>query len=76
MGYRWKRTRYAPAREPDPEEEREARGELKALKGGRVAVRAVWREEYEEGAGTGRRTGFRAGTGRAAPGAWSLRGSV
>ncbi len=34
MGYRWKRTRYAPAREPDPEEEREARGELEALKKG------------------------------------------
>ncbi len=35
MGYRWKRTRYAPAREPDPEEESEAREELEALKGGR-----------------------------------------
>src|SRR5215212_5174601 len=32
---------------------------------GRVAVRAVWREEYEDGARTGRRSGFRAGTGRA-----------
>ncbi len=35
MGYRWKRTRYAPAREPDPEEESEAREELETLKGGR-----------------------------------------
>lgn len=34
MGYRWKRTRYAPAKEPDPEEEREAREELEKLKKG------------------------------------------
>jgi transposase len=34
MGYRWKRTRYAPAKEPDPEEEREAREELEELKKG------------------------------------------
>ncbi|MBA2691014.1 MAG: hypothetical protein H0U65_00785 [Rubrobacter sp.] len=34
MGYSWKRTRYAPAREPDPEEEMEARKELEGLKKG------------------------------------------
>lgn len=34
MGYRWKRTRYAPSREPDPEEERVAREELAELKRG------------------------------------------
>ncbi len=34
MGYRWKRTRYAPSGEPDPEEERRARGELEELKRG------------------------------------------
>jgi transposase len=34
MGYSWKRTRYAPAKEPDPEEEREAREELEELKKG------------------------------------------
>ncbi len=34
MGYRWKRTRYVPSKPPDPEEEREAREELEALKGG------------------------------------------
>lgn len=34
MGYSWKRTRYVPSREPDPEEEREATEELEALKGG------------------------------------------
>lgn len=34
MGYRWKRTRYVPSREPDPEEEREAREELAELKRG------------------------------------------
>jgi transposase len=34
MGYRWKRTRYVPSRPPDPEEEREARGELEDLKRG------------------------------------------
>lgn len=36
MGHRWKRTRYAPSSEaaPDPEEEREARKELEALKKG------------------------------------------
>jgi len=35
IGYRWKRTRYVPSREPDPEEKREAREEMEALKGGR-----------------------------------------
>ncbi len=34
MGYSWKRTRYAPAKEPDAEEEREAREELEELKKG------------------------------------------
>lgn len=34
MGYRWKRTRYAPAKDPDPEKEREAREELEELKRG------------------------------------------
>jgi transposase len=34
MGYAWKRTRYGPAKEPDPEEEREAREELERLKKG------------------------------------------
>ncbi len=34
MGYRWKRTRYVPSDEPDPEEEQRARGELEALKRG------------------------------------------
>jgi transposase len=34
MGYSWKRTRYVPSKAPDPEEEREAREELEALKKG------------------------------------------
>ncbi len=34
MGYSWKRTRYVPAKDPDPEEEREAREELEVLKKG------------------------------------------
>ncbi len=34
MGYSWKRTRYVPSKEPDPEEEKEAREELEALKKG------------------------------------------
>lgn len=34
MGYSWKRTRYAPAKDPDLEEEREAREELEELKKG------------------------------------------
>lgn len=40
MGYSWKRTRYAPPKEPDPEEEREAREDLEALKKG--LARAGW----------------------------------
>ena len=34
MGYRWKRTRYVPSKEPDPEEEQRAREELEELKRG------------------------------------------
>ena len=34
IGYRWKRTRYVPSKEPDPEEEREARSDLEELKRG------------------------------------------
>ncbi len=34
MGYCWKRTRYVPNKPPDPEEEREARDDLEALKRG------------------------------------------
>ncbi len=34
MGYSWKRTRYMPSKPADPEEEREAREELEALKKG------------------------------------------
>lgn len=34
LGYSWKRTRYAPTKEPDPEEEMEAREELEELKRG------------------------------------------
>ncbi len=34
MGYRWKRTRYVPSRQPDPEEEKEARNDLEELKRG------------------------------------------
>lgn len=40
MGYSWKRTRYVPNKEPDPEEEREAREELEALKRGRPKERS------------------------------------
>lgn len=40
MGYSWKRTRYAPAKEPDAEEEREAREDLEELKKG--PSRAGW----------------------------------
>lgn len=32
MGYCWKRTRYVPSKDPDPEKEREAKKELKELK--------------------------------------------
>jgi transposase len=34
MGYSWKRTRYVPSKEPDPEREGEAREELASLKKG------------------------------------------
>ena len=34
MGYSWKRTRYVPSKEPDPERESEAREELTSLKKG------------------------------------------
>lgn len=34
MGYRWKRTRYVPARRPDAEAARQARAELEGLKRG------------------------------------------
>lgn len=34
MGYSWKRTRYVPSKEPDPERESEAREELASLKKG------------------------------------------
>ncbi len=41
MGYSWKRTRYAPAKEPDPEqEERAAKEELGALKKGLARTRS------------------------------------
>lgn len=38
MGYSWKRTRYVPSKEPDPEEEKEAREELEELKKGLLRV--------------------------------------
>lgn len=40
MGYSWKRTRYVPNKAPDPEEERQARKELEALKKGRPKGRS------------------------------------
>jgi transposase len=40
MGYSWKRTRYVPNKPPDPEKEREARGELQRLKKGRRKKRS------------------------------------
>jgi transposase len=40
MGRRWKRTRYAPSKEADPEEEGKAREELRGLKKG--PMRAGW----------------------------------
>jgi transposase len=40
MGYSWKRTRYVPNKPPDPEQEREAREELAALKRGRHKARS------------------------------------
>lgn len=39
MGYLWKRTRYVPNKPPNPEQEREAREELEALKRGRPKAR-------------------------------------
>jgi len=39
MGYSWKRTRYVPNKAPDPEQERQAREELEALKRGRTKAR-------------------------------------
>jgi transposase len=40
MGYSWKRTRYVPAKEPDPgEEQRKATEELEELKKGPQRVR-------------------------------------
>ena len=40
MGYGWKRTRYAPNKPPDPEEERKAREELEELKKGLKKARS------------------------------------
>ena len=40
IGYSWKRTRYVPSKEPDPEEEREARKKLGSLKKGPRRVRS------------------------------------
>src|SRR3954453_4492199 len=40
MGYSWKRTRYVPNKAPDPEQEREAREELRRLKKGRPRERS------------------------------------
>lgn len=34
MGYSWKRTRYVPSKDPDPDQEREAKEELEGLKKG------------------------------------------
>lgn len=39
MGFSWKRTRYVPSKLADPDEEREAREELEALKRGRRKAR-------------------------------------
>lgn len=40
MGHSWKRTRYSPSKDPDPEKERQAREELEDLKKGHA--RAGW----------------------------------
>ncbi|MCA1718664.1 MAG: helix-turn-helix domain-containing protein [Actinobacteria bacterium] len=40
MDYSWKCTRYVPNKPPDPEQEREAREELEALKRGRQKERS------------------------------------
>lgn len=39
MGYSWKRTRYVPSKEPDPEQEGKAREELASLKKGHEKAR-------------------------------------
>lgn len=39
LGYRWKRTRYVPAKPPDPAQECRARAELALLKRGPNAAR-------------------------------------
>jgi transposase len=39
LGYAWKRTRYVPAKAPDPDEERTARAHLAGLKRGLVTAR-------------------------------------
>lgn len=39
MGYSWKRTRYIPSKEPDPEQEGKAREELASLKKGSSKAR-------------------------------------
>ncbi len=39
MGYSWKRTRYVPSKEPDPEQEGKAREELASLKKGPLKAR-------------------------------------
>jgi hypothetical protein len=40
MGHGWKRTRYSLAKDPDPDQERQAREELEGLKRG--LARAGW----------------------------------
>lgn len=40
MGHSWKHTRYSPSKEPDPNEESQAREELESLKKG--PQRAGW----------------------------------
>lgn len=39
MGYSWKRTRYVPSKEPDPQQEGKAREELASLKKGSLKAR-------------------------------------
>lgn len=39
MGYSWKRTRYVPNKAPDPDQERQAREDLEALKRGQPKAR-------------------------------------
>lgn len=38
LGYRWKRTRYVPSRDPDPDAEQEARARLEGRKRGRATA--------------------------------------